>query len=272
MNKKINGKYKTGGEVINGIKNRVKDGKGLKMAELKKDGEGMLYQKARDFFGSWGEALRVAGVSEEEVKKRVNSKKYGTKEEVIHEIKKIHSEGEKLDILSIRKSGYETLYITAMEYFGHWNIAIEESGIAVEWDREKAKNQARVKKRGLLNEIQDRYKQGKGMRVGELDKGNKNGMYIRALRYFGSWEKALEESGIPVNEIEVIVLSRKYKTGESIVKEIQKRYNEGKGTRCTDVKTDGDQTLYIQGRKHFGSWKNAQQSAGVPVGYKGEKK
>jgi len=85
-----------------------------------------------------------------------------------------------------------------------------------------------------------------------------------ATRYFGSWRTAVEFSGLNYEDI------RKYKmwTRERIIVRIQELSAEGKDLSWRHVSTQIDPQLAAAAtkRKHFGSWRNAIQAAGLKYG------
>jgi len=82
-----------------------------------------------------------------------------------------------------------------------------------------------------------------------------------ATRYFGSWRAAVEFSGIDYEDI------RKYKmwTRERILERIRELHAKGEDLSWRHVSTQVDPQLAAAStkRKHFGSWRNAIQAAGL---------
>ncbi|MCI0414924.1 hypothetical protein L0222_19280, partial [bacterium] len=118
--------YRNPKEVLAAIRKRVEIGLGMRRSDLFKEPDetrpNMLVRRAREFFGSWSNALKAAGVSME--KRRPNDlPRYPTKESVLQEIRRRHREGLPLGI-GIEKG--ESLFKdtalthTARRYFGSW--------------------------------------------------------------------------------------------------------------------------------------------------------
>jgi hypothetical protein len=82
-----------------------------------------------------------------------------------------------------------------------------------------------------------------------------------ATRYFGSWRSAVEYSGLNYEEI------RKYKmwTRERILERIRELHAQGVDLSWRHISTVVDPQLAAAAtkRKHFGSWRNAIQAAGL---------
>lgn len=85
-----------------------------------------------------------------------------------------------------------------------------------------------------------------------------------ATRYFGSWRIAVEFAGLDYEDI------RKYKmwTRERILSRIRELNAEGVDLSWRHVSTQVDPQLAAAAtkQKHFGSWRNAIQSAGLNYG------
>lgn len=82
-----------------------------------------------------------------------------------------------------------------------------------------------------------------------------------ATRYFGSWRAAVEFAGLDYEAI------RKYKTWtrERIIKRIRQLHEAGCDLSWRHVSTNVDPQLAAAAtkRKHFGSWRNAIEAAGL---------
>ncbi len=82
-----------------------------------------------------------------------------------------------------------------------------------------------------------------------------------ATRYFGSWRTAVEYAGLDYEDI------RKYKmwSKERILERIRELHAQGEDLSWRHVSTEVDPQLAAAAtkRKHFGSWRNAIQSAGL---------
>jgi hypothetical protein len=85
-----------------------------------------------------------------------------------------------------------------------------------------------------------------------------------ATRYFGSWRTAVEFAGIEYQEI------RKYKmwSRERILERIRELHTKGEDLSWRHVSTEVDPQLAAAAtkKKHFGSWRNAIQAAGLQYG------
>jgi hypothetical protein len=82
-----------------------------------------------------------------------------------------------------------------------------------------------------------------------------------ATRYFGSWRDAVEYSGLNYEDI------RRYKTWnrDLILERIRELHEQGVDLSWRHISTQVDPQLAAAAtkRKHFGSWKNAIQAAGL---------
>lgn len=82
-----------------------------------------------------------------------------------------------------------------------------------------------------------------------------------ATRYFGSWRAAVEYAGLNYENI------RKYRmwTRERILNRIRQLHSQGEDLSWRHVSTQIDPQLAAAAtkRKHFGSWRNAIEAAGL---------
>ncbi len=85
-----------------------------------------------------------------------------------------------------------------------------------------------------------------------------------ATRYFGSWRTAVEFAGIEYQDI------RKYKmwSRERILERIRELHAKGEDLSWRHVSTEVDPQLAAAAtkKKHFGSWRNAIEAAGLEYG------
>src|SRR5262249_47928802 len=85
-----------------------------------------------------------------------------------------------------------------------------------------------------------------------------------ATRYFGSWRTAVEFAGVEYSDL------RKYRmwTKERILDRIKELHAKGEDLSWRHVSTEVDPQLAAAAtkRKHFGSWRNAIQAAGLAYG------
>lgn len=79
------------------------------------------------YFGSWGEAIRQAGLDYDEIRK-INR---WTKEKIIKTIRTLHSDGKSVNNSNMRRMGYRGMMEAAgrPENFGSWADAVKAAGL-----------------------------------------------------------------------------------------------------------------------------------------------
>ena len=84
------------------------------------------------------------------------------------------------------------LYSNARKVFGSWKKALE----ACEIDYEKARNHNKWSREKVAKEIRKLYLSGHTLRPKDLKKGGATKLISAATYHFGSWSKAVKQSGI----------------------------------------------------------------------------
>lgn len=87
----------------------------------------LLYSAAYRKFGNWANALRVAGIDDEIIKKCFKNKKWSS-EAILKEIRERYRQGEKLSSGYMQKH-FPSLFSAAYRRFGSWGEAIDASGL-----------------------------------------------------------------------------------------------------------------------------------------------
>jgi len=115
----------------------------------------------------------------------------------------------------------------------------------------------------IAAEIQRMHKAGADLNYADIAQHHM-ALLRAATRYFGSWKAAVEHAGLDYEEI------RRYKTWtkERILERIRELHQQGIDLSWRHVSTQVDPQLAAAAtkRKHFGSWKNAIQAAGLDYG------
>jgi len=115
-----------------------------RIRELNASGESLSHEDAKRYqgalvsaasspryFGSWGNAIRAAGLDYDQIRK-INR---WTREKIIHTISELHGQGESVHNGNMRRLGYRGLMEAACrtENFGSWAEAVRAAGI--DYDR-----------------------------------------------------------------------------------------------------------------------------------------
>jgi hypothetical protein len=135
--------------------------------------EPSLYYGARNHFGSWTQALAVAGLGRQ--------KRVWTKQTVVEAVRDRHRRG--LTLRAVWKDD-PALHNAAKKLCGGWLPALAEAGFEV-------RQQRTWNKQSIVQAIQDWHQRG-FTRMWQEDKS----LYYTASRHFGSWQSALEAAGL----------------------------------------------------------------------------
>lgn len=173
-----------------------------------------------------------------------------TRERVIRDILSREATGQKLT--ASRRGGVDTkLYQAAARVFGSWRNALRAAGISPararlrdRWPREKilARIVAISQKQPLNpSELRDKYR----------------GLVRAAEVQFGTWPKAVAAAGVAP-----MILRRAPRwTRDGVVQAILARVLESAPLGSRTVRP---RSLFMAGRRYFGSWRAALVAAGVP--------
>jgi hypothetical protein len=217
-------------DLIASIKRLYADGINIR-SEFIKINYGNLFGQAQKYFGSWGDAVVLAGIDYSDFKR---TRICYSKEQIISKINKRKASNKSLSTLSVRKED-PRLYNSAIKIFGDWKTAIESSGI------DYFENVAKTKvdywnKAKIISKIRKYHESGVNMCVTNIMR-IESSLTKQAEMKFGSWENALIASKIPLAEevkqshLQVSYLGFQF---EKIVKEtllhlgfsFKRRYNE----------------------------------------------
>ena len=177
-----------------------------------------------------------------------------TRKSIIAEIKRLHSEGERLNY-SAAEANHLNLVRAAAWHYGTWRRAIETAGI----DYESLSRYQRWNKQRIIERIQELHKQGADLSWRSVSTELDPSLAAAALRPngFSSWREAVIAAGIDVEE----VTRYKYWDNEKVLKAIRDRKRNGEPMSSKSLQTT-DQSLFCAARRRFGSWDGALEAAG----------
>lgn len=250
-----------------------------------------LYAAGQRYFGSWRQAMSMAGLAPP-------PPKYGNKEEVLAAIRERQQQGQPLR--GIQKADPE-LYRASRKYCGGWIRALRTCGTSYRlkrqwtqtrlleavkfWDRKGSRQMWRedgsiyyVAKRRFgswkaarqvagLSDLppQTRWSASEVVAtIRHLNQDQKpigrpglvdSGLATAAKYYFGNWRNALVASGLGSHYHEPGGLSR-----EELVQTLQVKHAQG-----MSLSVGENRSLIRQAIRHFGSWGNAKLAAGIPL-------
>jgi hypothetical protein len=205
-----------------------------------------LHKAAVIGFGSWGKALRAAGINMEET----SGKRRWTANRVLCEIRNLDRQGIPLNNRSVKNID-QGLAQAARKLWGSWDDALRAAGYEPEKIRLIRKPWT---KPAVLEAIRGHIVSG-----GRI---LKNALRPRSLahaswRLFGSFDEAVKAAGFG----ELLVPKSGWSSA-AVTSAILARQKAGKPLNTAAVIRD-DSPLYDAARNHHGGWSNALKSAGI---------
>lgn len=231
------------------IMKREKSGIPLNAGEVKRD-DNKLFCAGIKYFGSWGGAIRAAGLKYSRIIKQQKGVKreFGeggswSAEIIKQEIMNKHKKGERLNSYYIQINE-SRLFYAACEYFGGWKSAIESCGLDYSTIRRKSENYTNSI---ILKKIVKFAEDGNSLNYSSAER--RDSVLLReALIRFGSWENALKMAGI---ETEGIRLRKKWDK-ETVLNEMEK-FEKRYGIIKSYKLLQNNHALYKSALRHFGS-------------------
>ncbi len=152
-----------------------------------------LQQASLKRFGSWRKAIKAAGIKYDDVRILKPKPRVWTKEKIIKIIQRRHRLKQPLN------SGYMTvkmapLHVAGQRFFGSWRNAIRSAGL--DYSKIKKMRWGWWTKPRILMSIKSLEKRGIQLSITSTRKSHKS-LVEAAVRYFGSWSKAVDAAGIP---------------------------------------------------------------------------
>lgn len=197
------------------------------------------------FFGSWNNALKLAGIEMKSDKKKIKSnerKKKYSDEDLLQKIKNKYNE-----LGEIPKSYQVENYTIIIRRFNGWDNALKKAGV----DDKKLKKYNKIyTKKDLLNMIKEKTKE-----LGRIPSMAEFSHEYSIVKNFGTWENALVEAGFSKEEI--LNRNKKY-SDEDLLNIIKTKYLQlGKIPKAKDVKQ------YYSIINRFDSWEDALKKANL---------
>lgn len=164
------------------------EGRPLYVADVTRDDSGFV-AAARLWLGSWGNALKAAGIDPARWTKRVPR---WTEDLVIQTIQGIYSRGGAVNHASV---GRNSVSRAGVALFGNWDNALRAAGLDPSAIRRWRKPWTRET---LLQEIQRKAQAGEPLNARDV---SPNCIRRPAGRLFGSWDAALAAAGLDPSTI-----------------------------------------------------------------------
>jgi hypothetical protein len=148
-----------------------------------------LFESACQHFGTWGTALRYAGV---DIDRLAKGPSYGP-EAVIRQIRRLCHGTYNLTAKRVRHRDGR-LYRAALEHFGTWKKALRAAGINPDHVRPHKKGHS-LNRQQMVEAILDRKRRGQSLRCIDVRREN-YAFAVAAKHRFGSWRAALIAAGV----------------------------------------------------------------------------
>ncbi len=191
-------------------------------------------------------------------------------ERVCREIARLRGLNEPLNSKHIVQH-HQQLMISAREYYGTWDRALEAAGVEV--DQVRLHNRWTPEK--ILGLIRELAAQGCSLAYTECN-ARGDGLAQAARRAFGDWKSALRAAGIEepwtgcrrssAAAGEAAPQRKARWTPESILNEIRRMVEAAETLQPRQV-AQGRGGLWSAARREFGSWARAVRASGVPYAH-----
>ncbi len=184
--------------------------------------------------------------------------KIWTREKLLVAIRKMRCEGADLSASSVQKSD-SALFSSARSrsHFGSWRAAVEAAGF--DYDAYRCARQCWTRDK-ILDGIRQLHDDGEDLLDPQF-KFKHRSLYLAACakRYFGSWRRAVQASGLSHEKLR----ERHIWTKERILRTIKQMGHEGKPLGWAYIETHKPGIYRAARRKeNFGSWAGALRAAG----------
>jgi hypothetical protein len=246
-NRRPRGYFSNEDNIIKEIKLRYDNGLKLNNKTMIKE-DGGLISAAIKHFGSWENAIESAGYDYSVIQK---SQKW-TKSGIIEKIEERHKQGLSLNSSALRVED-SALYKACLNHFGSVGLAIKSYGL----DYKNVKKCNSWSKESILNELNNRHENNQLLDTKSIIEENRT-LFDACKYYFGSYEKAINASGLNYDSIR----ERKKWSKNKVIHELRKRVSNNLSVNVDTVLKE-DSSLLNACIRYFGSYKNAIENIGL---------
>ncbi|HCL4455185.1 TPA: hypothetical protein N2D10_003212 [Clostridium botulinum] len=195
-------------------------------------------------FGSWNNALKLAGYKDTQILKK---NKEFTREELLELIRCKYNELGRIPKMTEFELQYEVY-----KNFDSWKDALKLVGIEMKSDKKQIKSNEKKKKysdEDLLQKIKNKYNE-----LGEIPKSYQVENYTIIIRRFNGWDNALKKAGFDDKELKKYNKTYTKKDLLNMIKEKTKELG-----RIPSMTEFSHKHRIV---KNFGTWENALIEAG----------
>ncbi len=236
---------------------RLADNESLKAVDIRENSSG-FWKGICSNFSSYEEALKYAGIKTAGIIKKMNS---WTEESIVLAIINLHIKGCNLNESHIlhneTKREKRVVWAANHRFSGGWEEAVNTAGIdynlyrhrTASWDKDK-----------VILTIAQMHKNGESLNAGSIS----SSLSHAAIRYVGSWQKAVEAAGLSYKDI---CKTQKMPNKKEIIEMIKTLKADGCDVHCTAIVNNANSEvakLYHQANVKFdGGWDEALMEAGL---------
>ncbi|MBI3271259.1 MAG: hypothetical protein HYZ53_19815 [Planctomycetes bacterium] len=238
-------------QILTAIRDRVRRGATLATNATAAEDAGLVRAGAK-YFGAWRAAIRAAGFTYPDVRKKADA---WTRDRVVQAIRRDNAAGRSLRPQEVKRRA-KPLFNAAYRWFsGGWRAALLAAGIDPErlmkrvWSRERVS--AAIRRRVQL---------GKSLGYDAVQ-AEDSGLVTTAARLFGSWREAVRTSGYTV-PTPARNRTRSW-TRDSVVQAILVEERAGRSLRLTDIAARRPDLRNAVHRCFPGGWRAALAAAGL---------
>ncbi len=242
--------------VVKAIQKRFENKLSLASNSVQQNAE-TLYGAARNYFGSWSNAVEAAGFSYADIRLSKLGRVWD-KKDIVKAIKQRKRLGLPLNGEVVAREE-QSMYRAAFRHFGKhgWKNALLAAGVN---PKDVFLNRKWTKKI-ILRRIKELYREGRPLYAYALKNAGEYPLVAGASMYFGSWRKAIEAAGLKWRNVRG-VKKHKWWTKNRVIARI--KYLHGKGVQLNSKFMHSNHGgLHGTARKLFGSWSQAVYAAGI---------
>ncbi len=231
-------------QVVAQLRRLHASGDPINRAAVLEGGHTELVAAAERYCGSFGRAVKLAGIEYTPRKPSWSARR------VIDELERLHAEGVELNCVQLRKTGHGGLVTAATKHHGNWRSAIAKAGVPT-FKRGRWKTWAAVE-----SELRGLHRKRVKLSTSSMREQGLAGLIDAARLCAGSWNKALAKAGLP------IVMTYEHWTRERVLAGIRRLHQTKIPLNTNIAIARGHRTLVKAATRHFKTW---QIACGVAV-------
>lgn len=215
-----------------------------------------LWSAAFRYFGSYGRAVKAAGIDYDRLSRRLDNK--WDRGRIVAALRKLHRQKQDLSSRSLRRT-HAALYAAGIHWFGSHRNAIAAAGI--EYHRVSHRSANHWDRKSISRLLRKLRREGKPLHHAAMDRTYPH-VVVAAYRYFGTYRNAVEQAGL--NYEQVRVRPPRTWSRPRVQRELRKLRQSGQGLWERQVRRNNSYLPRVA--KHlFGSYRAAAKSAGIDL-------